>query len=100
MNTNIAEAESRMRSITRDCYDAIRSAGYAYVVYTKPHTAINHFLESSKPPQLYKRFFDIIYWQECENFHKNYLNRFVREAAVQAKMVQPEYGERPASGHP
>lgn len=43
MNTNIAEAEDRVWSLTRDYRNALRSAGYAYIVHTKPHIAINNF---------------------------------------------------------
>lgn len=91
MNTNISEAEDRIWSLRRDYYNALRSAGYAHILETKPHIAINHILKKLKPPQLYRRMLDIMTWRKNENFHKENFDRFVREAAAQAEKIQTEH---------
>lgn len=90
MNTSIAEAEDRVWSLRRDYHHALRSAGFAHIIETKPHIAINHILRKLKPPQLYRRMLDIISWRKNENFHKDNFDRFVREVAIQAEKIQAE----------
>lgn len=91
VNTNIEEAEDRIRSLGREYVNALRSSRYAHILETKPHIAINHILKRLKPPQLYRRMQDIIIWRKNDNFHEENFDRFIREVAVQAEKLQTDH---------
>lgn len=87
MKMHILEAEDRIWTLRREYFIALRTAGYGDIIKDKPHIAINHILGKLKPQQLYLRMKDIINWRKDENFHKENLDRFVREIARLDKKI-------------
>lgn len=43
MNLKNVEAEIRVWSLRREYHNALKSAGYAQIMETKPHISIRHF---------------------------------------------------------
>lgn len=77
------EADDRILLLRRDYSNAFLVAWYGNLINTKPHIVINRMLRNLKPHQLYKRILYVMEYKKDEIFHKNNLDRLMREFSSQ-----------------
>lgn len=82
VNTNSTEAELIVWKLRREYHNKLRLTGYAHIMKSKPHIAINHILRKTKLPHLYERMLDIINPRKKENFYEEIFDGSIREIAV------------------